>query len=496
MRRLHALVTATLAVLVASDALAQQSGFRLVLDEAVQTSPYSGRVYVALSRSADREPRLGMSSWFNPPPLFAQDVEGLAPGEATVLGAGALHHPTPLADLEPGTYWAQAVARRSLDSPRPGAGPGDLYSDVVSFEVSDTEGPLLELTLDQVVAEQPFQESARVKLFEIESELLSSFHGRPVRMRAGVVLPDGWAEDPERRYPIVYRIPGFGGTHFGATRRGQQVERSEEDDPARRCLQVVLDASCFRGHSVFCDSANNGPWGSALVEELVPALEETFRGPGDARFRFVTGGSSGGWASLWLQVAYPDAFGACYSHVPDPVDFRDFQRIDLYAEGENMYVDSKGERRPLARRRGEVSLWYQDFVARETVLGPGGQIHSFEACFSPRGADGEPLAVFDRESGEVDVEVAKAWEPYDIRLVLERNWDALRPKLGGKLHIYAGEVDTFYLEGATRLLKASLAELGSDAVCEIVPGMAHSSHGPGVAEMYRDLFERWEGARD
>jgi hypothetical protein len=174
------------------------------------------------------------------------------------------------------------------------------------------------------------------------------------------------------------------------------------------------------------------------------------------------------------------------------VDFRDFQRINLYA-GENFYRDEKGERRPLARQGDRVMLWYDDFVRQETVMGPGGQIHSFEAVFSPRGADGRPLPVFDRATGKADPEVAKAWEKYDIRLVIERNWETLGPKLKGKLHIYAGEVDTFYLEGAARLLGESLKKLGSDAEVQIVPGMPHTIHQPGVQEMFRTIGGGGEG---
>jgi pimeloyl-ACP methyl ester carboxylesterase len=166
------------------------------------------------------------------------------------------------------------------------------------------------------------------------------------------------------------------------------------------------------------------------------------------------------------------------------VDFRDFQRINLYA-GENFYRDEKGERRPLARQGDRVMLWYDDFVRQETVMGPGGQIHSFEAVFSPRGADGRPLPVFDRATGKADPEVAKAWEKYDIRLVIERNWETLGPKLKGKLHIYAGAEDNFYLEGAVERLKKSLKQLGSDAEVEIVPGMGHGLHHAGWEEMMR-----------
>jgi Putative esterase len=467
------------------------ASFRVRFDPSVQGEVYSGRVYVAFLKPGGRgEPRTRMGSWFNPPPLLALDVEGVEVGGVVVVDGGAIAHPVPLSKVEEGVWQVQAVARKSLDSPNPGRGAGDLYSEIMTVELGgDLEWPI-ELVLDRVVEGRVFPASETVKHFSMTSEMLSAFHGRPITMHAGVALPTGWAENPNKRYPIVYHSTGFGGNHFGAL--GMDSARNPESD-ASQVINVVIDATCFRGHSVFADSANNGPWGTALVEELIPALEEAFRGPLDARYRYVTGGSSGGWASLWLQVAYPDAFGACYSHVPDPVDFRDFQQIDLYAPGTNMFVDADGNRRPLARMGGEVRLWYDDFVSRETALGPGGQISSFEACFSPRGADGEPMRVFDRETGAIDVAVAKEWEKYDIRLVLERDWERLGPKLTGKVHVYAGEVDTFYLEGAVVLLKASLEALGSDAVVEIIDGMAHRGYQPGRELMYSSLLEAWAG---
>jgi hypothetical protein len=174
-----------------------------------------------------------------------------------------------------------------------------------------------------------------------------------------------------------------------------------------------------------------------------------------------------------LQVTYPDVFGGTWSTAPDPVDFRDFQRINLYHPGENMYKDGKGDRRPLARMGDSVALWYDDFDHTEEILGYGGQLHSFEAVFSPRGSDGRPLRAWDRSTGVVHTDVARTWEKYDIRLVLERNWPELGPKLAGKLTVIQGELDTFYLDGATRLLKESLAKLNSDAVVELVPGKTH-----------------------
>jgi hypothetical protein len=176
-----------------------------------------------------------------------------------------------------------------------------------------------------------------------------------------------------------------------------------------------------------------------------------------------------------LQVAYPDDFGGVWSTAPDPVDFRDFQRVNLYRAGENMYRDPQGKPRPIARMAGRPALWFEGFADMEWVLGPGGQLHSFEAVFSPRDEHGRPRLVWDRQTGAVHTDVARTWEKYDIRLVLERNWDTLGPKLRGKLHVHMGTEDTFYLEGATELLKESLEKLGSDAVVELHPGRDHGT---------------------
>ncbi|MFQ5734791.1 MAG: alpha/beta hydrolase-fold protein, partial [Planctomycetaceae bacterium] len=265
-------------------------------------------------------------------------------------------------------------------------------------------------------------------------------------------------------------IPGFGGTHRVRT-SGSPVR--EKNKGGVEFLRVQLDPSCPRGHHVFADSANNGPVGQALIAELIPEFQRRFRAIADPKARFLTGHSSGGWSSLWLQVAYPNRFAGTWSTAPDPVDFRDFQRINLYKPGENMYVDAAGRRRPLARIRGRVRLWYDGFSKMEWVVGYGGQLHSFEAAFSPRGDDGQPLLIWDRKTGKVNTKVARTWEKYDIRLILERNWKTLRPKLKGKLHVHMGDTDTFYLEGATIRLKESLAKLGSDAVVEIHKGKNH-----------------------
>lgn len=480
--------------------------FEIVIDPGVQGEPFTGRVYVIFAPDTGapaNEPRRQMGNWFNPPRLVSLDVTAAAAGRPILIAAdtpGLLSFPEPLAAWPARGYRVQAVARRNLDAPSPGAA-GDAFSEVAIIDwpgpanagtadkATKAEGKPVRLKLAQTVGVRAFRETETVKLLEVESKLLSAHYGRSFKLRAGVSLPDGWKPDGNETYPVVYAITGFGGTHHDAGRYAGMFRRGpggREGDAAAPTPMIVVvpDASCGLGHSVFADSANNGPWGRALMEELIPAVDRQFRGGGPTR-RYVTGISSGGWSSLWLQITYPDQFNGVWSHVPDPVDFRDFQRINLYATDppSNMYRDEKGERRPLARRGDSILLHYDRFVAMEEVLGPGGQIHSFEAVFSPRGADGKPVRIFNRETGQVDPAKVKAWEPYDIRLVLERNWATLGPKLKGKLHVYAGELDTFYLEGAVRLLGESLSKLGSDAEVVVRPGMAHSADTEGIRKM-------------
>jgi hypothetical protein len=302
-----------------------------------------------------------------------------------------LAHPKPLAEMNLAGYRAQAVARFNSHVRNIGTGTGNGFSQVVVISGANAKAPAF--VIDKLVPERKFAETKWSKLLRVRSQKLSKFHGRDVFMNAAVILPASYYDQPKRRYPTIFTIPGFGGTHFGGSRTSPIAENNE------------------RG----------GTWSTA----------------------------------------------------PDPVDFRDFQRINLYRAGENMYVDAGKKRRPLARVGGQVRLWYQGFADMEWTLGPGGQLHSFEAVFSPRGKDGKPRLIWDRKTGKVDTAVTKTWEKYDIRLVLERNWKTLGPKLKGKLHVIMGDSDTFYLEGASILLKKSLKDIGSDADVEIVPGRDH-----------------------
>jgi hypothetical protein len=478
------ITTLVLAVLAwAAFAPAAEWQFQVQFTKNASAKPYTGRVYVFFSRRR-REPRTG-PGWFNPELFIARDVKDVAPGETVAFDAarpqGMLAYPKPLAEMDLAGYRAQAVIRFNPFDRNIGTGPGNGYSEVLKIGKDEQE---FALTVEKLVPERKFRESEWSKLLRVRSKLLSDFHKRDVFMNAAVILPASYYDEPDRRYPVLFTIPGFGGTHFGG-QRSRPV--SESNRNGVEFLRVLLDPSCPRGHHVFADSANNGPVGKALITELIPALDAKYRTVAEPGARFLTGHSSGGWSSLWLQVAYPDFFGGTWSTSPDPVDFRDFQRINLYRPGENMYRDNHGELRPLARGGGRVLLTYEGFAKMEWVLGYGGQLHSFEAVFSPRGKDGTPRLLWDRRTGVIDTEVANTWKPYDIRLKLVENWKTLGPKLEGKLHVFMGDADTFYLEGATIKLKEALAKLSEDPVIEIHPG---KDHGSIMTQKLRDRIRK------
>lgn len=454
-------------------------GFSLTFAESALKEPFSGRVLLVLSKGEPR-PVVRSLNWFNPEPAFAKDVTGWKPGTPLAFGADAIAYPTPLKDLPKGSYYAQAILDRDLGGISSFSSPGNIYSKAKKIDHDPSKPQVIDLTLDQIVKGPTFDESGTVKYVELKCEMLSAFHKSPTSMRAGVVLPASYGKDKTKTYPVVYEITGFGGDHFAAF---GAAARKATDLDGTEAIWVVLDANCRMGHHVFADSANNGPVGTALVKELIPHIEKTFRGNGT---RLVTGHSSGGWSSLWLQVAYPETFAGCWSTSPDPVDFRDFQLVNIYEPGTNLFTDSGGRLRDLSRGDRGRTLQFKGFSGMEDVMGRGGQLASFEAVFSPKAADGTPRKLWDRKTGEIDPVTAKAWETYDIRLKLEREWATLGPKLKGKVHVWMGDVDTFYLDGAARLLLQSQRKLGGDAVIEMFPKKTH-------ALVDRDLRKRMNG---
>lgn len=344
-----------------------------------------------------------------------------------------------------------------------------------------------------------------VEHFRMQSELLTEFWGRPMFIEAGVVLPPaGEGGGGDAPLPVCYSVHGFGGSHRSAWRSGPTLRSKMSEEGYPRMLYVYLNAQFSLGHHEFADSVNNGPWGEALTTEFIPALEKKYNAAGVPAGRFVTGHSSGGWSSLWLQVKYPMFFNGCWSTAPDSIDFRDFTGINIY-EFENAYVDPDGNEIQLMRRGTEWVRSLRQYVDQELSRSDyGGQFASFDAVFSPRGEDGRPQPMFDRESGKIDPEVAAAWKKYDIGLVLKEGWDELAEQLKGKVHVYMGEQDTFRLEGAVKRLAPELKEMGSDADIILVEGRSHGSlmqphpeHWPEgmIPHIHQEMLRKWNASK-
>jgi len=481
-----------------TDPQGEVPGFIVTFPEEVRSEPVSGRVLLFLSKKNDGEPRKKLS-FMEPEPVFAIDVKDIHPGVPIEFldddfdDPEALAFPGPLTGLEPGEYRAQALididnTRRSFND-----GPGNLYSKPINVTLGSSMDSEIRLIADQVIEERDANENEWVKLVKVRSHLLSDFHGRDVYLRASVLLPFGYNDDPERTYPAYYQIPGFGGRHFGLLRFPESDSDAWKDWSSGkhpfRGFKIVLDPDVPLGHSAFANSENNGPVGDALVNELIPAIESRFRIIPEPHARFVGGHSSGGWSSLWLQITYPEFFGGCWSTAPDPVDFRAFQTINIYEDTDGHWTP-EGFPRPVARSRHEV---LQSIVTEnhwEYVLGYGEQLDSFDAVFSPRGTDGKPMQMTDKLTGSVNREVAEYWKNYDIRLLLENNWPELGPKLQGKLHIVGGAFDTYYLEDALELLKSFLDTKDHGGYVKILTG----DHGTFlndelIYQFYREMAE-------
>ena len=443
--------------------------FEVAYPSNLGTQPIAARVYVLLERGNSRlEPRFG-PDWFRPQPFFARDVKDWKPGADSTdrLHDERLSRPARFARAGRirGSGSRTAQPRHPQHRHRRGQ---RLRTGRPRQDRTEGDRARSASKIDKLVPPRKFQETERIKLAELESPLLSAFYHRPIKHRAAVILPE---ERPVGKLPTVYIIPGFGGDHHMA---GMFVANSRMNY-AKDMIRVMLDPDCGTGHHVFADSATNGPRGKALIEEFIPYLEKTFPLVADPRARLLNGHSSGGWSSLWLQVTYPDFFGGTWSTSPDPVDFRDFQRINIYAPGENMFRDRQGQSRPIARMGILPIIFYDRFSKMEEVMGPGGQLGSFEAVFSPVGPDGQPRKLWDRATGAIDPEVAKAWEAYDIRLVLERNWPTLGPKLARQDPRHHRRHGHFLSRGSRRASEGLTGPLKSDAVVEIIPGRDHGT---------------------
>ena len=488
-----ALITGALAAPAAAKPVTFEVGF----DATTRAEPATGRVVVYLLREDAAVSRRATPAdapfYDDPQPLFGVDVTNLAPGATVVIDDQASAFPAPPSKLPKGKYRAQAV----LDLHRLRGSwsnePGNLYSTIVEFTVGDSGvAQPVSLPVNRVVADRSQPLFPGVEYVEIPSALLTQFRGVPTTLRAAIIKPINF--DPERKYPVIYEIPGFGGDHRSVLRvmgaRASGRLNPEETALHESAFFIGLDPDSPNGHTLFADSANNGPCAQALITELIPALESRYPLIPEASARIVTGHSSGGWSSVWLAANYPDTFGVCFSGSPDPVDFTCFQKADIYAD-ENFYTDAAGAEFPSNFQDGKVLMTVRQENAVEEVIGPRNtsaqQWDSWQAVFGPRNPDdGLPADLFDPQTGEMHRDIAEAYRTFDLAECVRRDPKRYGPIFQRNIRILVGGADEWNLGAAVARLRDALQEAGypigddpaADGGCgaiTIVPGRDHGT---------------------
>ncbi len=370
--------------------------------------------------------------------------------------------------------------------------------------------PILLLAASGCADAQQLVEHGLLKSFSLKSELLSGFHGKDVTVRAAVLLPGGYADHPERRYPVRYNVAGYGGrfTRVNKLVEDEAFMKWYEAGNGPQVITVFLDGEGPYGDPYQLDSDNSGPYGRSLIEEIIPAIDAGYRTRAEMKYRFTDGCSTGGWVSLALQLLYPDTFGGVYSYSPDPVTFRWMQLVDMYQDTSAFY-NSKGYLVPTRRsRQGEPLQSIRSEVAEEneagksgTYLDGKGQWGAWNALYSPKGTDGLPAAAFDPLTGRIDPAVVEHWKRYDLLFHLRDNWTTLGPKLAGKVYVWMGDMDNYYLNNALRDFDAFLRTTSnpeSDAKIEFTATMGHCDryNHRRVLEQITDRLDKMDNNDD
>jgi len=481
------------------------TSFRVSYTDTAAAGPIDGRVILVLAADDAAEPRFEVRAGVNAPQILGIDVNGLGPGQEVVIDDSVFGYPyDSLAELPDGEYTIQALLHRyetftlengkSVKLPmdrgegqRWNRAPGNIYSAPARVRVDRASGEPVRIVMDQVIP--PIEEPADTKYIRhvrIRSELLSRFWGRDMYLGAHVLLPEGFDEHPEARYPLMVfhgHFPDdFGGFREEPPDADLECEYSERfqldcynrivqqeahdfyrtwtgPDFPRMLIIEIQHANPYYDDSYAVNSANLGPYGDAITHELIPYIEETFRGIGEGWARFLYGGSTGGWEAMAAQVFYPDDYNGAFIACPDPIDFRAFVTADMYRDDNLYFMEGPFNRLPRPEHRdwlGHVTVMLEDENHMELVLGTnsrsGGQYDIWEAVYSPMGENGYPRRAWDKRTGEIDHEVTAYWrENFDLRHILERDWATLGPRLEGKLNIYVGDMDNYYLNNAVYL---------------------------------------------
>jgi S-formylglutathione hydrolase FrmB len=422
---------------------------------------FSGRVFLYLSKDAKspKDEMVGVYQF----PCFSITVKNVQPGQKVVFDDAATFYPVVLSDIERGAYHAQVVWDRNQGGRSIGDSPGNIYNESVVVTLTKNTSQSFDIVCKDVVKEPSFVETQFIKELKAPSALLTAFYKRPTSVNAAVLLPKEYFQQPSRKFPVLYWISGYGGDYHAYSGRN---DNSAPIDTTP-CIRIFLDGNCPGGHSVYANSDNNGPWGDALTQELIPLVDKTYR---TNAARLLTGHSSGGWTVLWLQTHYPKVFTACWSSSPDPVDFRSFQQINLYSD-KNMYYAKDSTLQLAGTIAGRFPwIFMKTMCLMEHVIWRGEQMHSFNFVFSIMNSDGTPRSLWNDKTGDIDPTTFEHWKKYDISLYVKTNWQQLKPDLQGKIRVSVGNQDNFLLNYPVHLFDDEMKKVDAGFVFNYYPG--------------------------
>ncbi len=441
---------------------------KITVDKALkQDFKSNGRLFIYLSDNNDFEPRF--SSIYTSGDIFAKNIQDWNSKKTLVLTSDDNCMSTAEWDFKnipKGNYFIQAVWKQS-ENPKPNTS-GNLYSKTVSINLDSKQD--ITMSISEMIPKPSLVEHDLVKLFSYESDLLSNWWDKSMIIKAAVLLPSGYDQKSDKQYPVRFNIGGYGARY---TRVNDLIEDTQfmnwwTRDDAPQIITIFLDGQGILGDPYQINSENNGPYGDALIEELIPKLEQEFNINKSSKTRFLDGCSSGGWVSLALQLFYPEHFNGCFSYSPDPVDFRHMQLVNIY-EDDNVFYNQANYLTPSMRDvYGNPQFSIQEEINSENVHGynntfitSGEQWSGWHAVFSPKAENGLPKPLFDHETGVINHDVTKQWSKYDLLKYAKDNWTELGPKIEGKIYIQTGDMDEFYLNNAVRSLNDFLSQTQS-----------------------------------
>lgn len=496
--------------------------FRISIADSLKQSTLDGRLLLLLSKNNNAEPRFQINDGAQTQLVFGVNVDQWLPASDQLIDMHAFGYPIErLKDVPAGDYYVQVLLHKyetfhlqtgqtvKLPMDR-GEGqhwniaPGNIYSTPVKIHFDPKTSNEIHLVIDKIIPtiKEP-EDTKYVKHIKIKSKLLSAFWGRPIYLGAHILLPEGFDEHPNVHSPVAIfhghfpeDISGFRtippdenlkpdtSKRFRITGYNKIVQQEDYKfyrqwigpNFPRVLVVEIQHANPYYDDSYAVNSANLGPYGDAITYELIPEIEKRFRGIGQGWARFMYGGSTGGWEVLAAQVFYPDEYNGCYAACPDPIDFHHYMTVDIYNNKNAFYVESDFRKTPRPAERnylGHVSSMIQETNQRELALGTnsrsGEQFDIWEAVFSPMAEDGYPKRIFDKYTGAIDSSVAVYWKDhYDLTNIIQRDWPKIGNKLKGKIHIYVGDMDTYYLNDAVYSAEDMLKKLQNpNCGCEV-----------------------------